>query len=216
MNRPDKSSKACCAGPAVFGLGACDARPSASRPGNLFEAADDATGADGRVEVTLSTRIQLRGYPGADAFMQRMAQAWGLTWGAVRRGARNGDAAGRLARAGCLKSRRSSTNATCCVRKAAAGRRCLTWKVHPRYYIDARGRGLAQGVEGVRRSGSRRPRLELLRDGPEKSVELHELTTSSSKADLDNARATLLKWLDSHYPRHRDPFAYWTDCDRPL
>jgi hypothetical protein len=48
----------------------------------------------------------------------------------------------------------------------------------------------------------------------EKSVEVHELTTSASKADLDNARAALLKWLDEHYPNHRDPFAYWSDCER--
>lgn len=47
----------------------------------------------------------------------------------------------------------------------------------------------------------------------EKSIEVHELTSSSSKADLDNARTTLLKWLDDNYPDHRDPFAYGTDCE---
>lgn len=47
----------------------------------------------------------------------------------------------------------------------------------------------------------------------EKSGEVHEMTSSSLKADLDRARTTLLKWLDEHYPDHRDPFAYWTDCE---
>ena len=87
-------------------------------------------------------------------------------------------------------------------------------KVHPRYYIDAR-KGLGWGKSS---KASDDPDL----DGPdwncfvidrEKSIEVHELTTSSLKADMDNARATLLKWLDENYPKHRDPFAYWSDCE---
>lgn len=219
MNRPDKSSKARAALDQLFsGLAPADARPSASRPGNPFEAADDATGADGRVEVTLSTRIQLRGYPGADAFMQRMAQAWGLTWDAydaVRATATLpvGWRARRLPEVTQIVDERDVLRAE----SSLQGGEMSYLKVHPRYYIDAR-----KGV-GWRKASKASDDPDL--DGPdwncyvmdrEKSVELHELTTSSSKADLDNARATLLKWLDSHYPRHRDPFAYWTDCDRPL
>ncbi|KVV37556.1 nitroreductase [Burkholderia territorii] len=219
MNRPDKSSKARAALDQLFsGMAPADAQQRASRPGNPFEAAGDAAGADGRVEVTLSTRIQLRGYPGADAFMKRMAEAWGLTWGpydAVRATATlpAGWRSRRLPEVTQIVDERDVLRAE----SSLQGGEMSYLKVHPRYYIDAR-----KGV-GWRKASKASDDPDL--DGPdwncyvmdrEKSVEVHELTTSSSKADLDNARATLLKWLDEHYPKHRDPFAYWTDCERPL
>ncbi|MCA8094093.1 nitroreductase [Burkholderia anthina] len=218
MNRPDKSSKARAALDQLFsGMAPADAQ-RASRPGNPFEAADDATGADGRCEVKLSTRIQLRGYPGADAFMKRMAEAWGLDWGTY-------DSVQALAtlpagwRSRRLPEVTQIVDGRDIVRAESSlqGGELSYLKVHPRYYIDAR--------KGFGWSKSSKASDDPDLDGPdwncyvmdrEKSVEVHELRTSSSKADLDNARATLLKWLDEHYPKHRDPFAYWTDCDRPL
>ncbi|AXK67303.1 MULTISPECIES: nitroreductase [Burkholderia] len=218
MNRPDKSSKARAALDQLFsGMAPADAQ-RASRPGNPFEAADDATGADGRYEVKLSTRIQLRGYPSADAFMKRMAEAWGLDWGTY-------DSVQALAtlpsgwRSRRLPEVTQVVDGRDIVRAESSlqGGELSYLKVHPRYYIDAR--------KGFGWSKSSKASDDPDLDGPdwncyvmdrEKSVEVHELRTSSSKADLDNARATLLKWLDEHYPKHRDPFAYWTDCDRPL
>lgn len=218
MNRPDKSSKARAALDQLFsGMAPADAQ-RASRPGNPFEAADDATGADGRYEVKLSTRIQLRGYPSADAFMKRMAEAWGLDWGTY-------DSVQALAtlpsgwRSHRLPEVTQVVDGRDIVRAESSlqGGELSYLKVHPRYYIDAR--------KGFGWSKSSKASDDPDLDGPdwncyvmdrEKSVEVHELRTSSSKADLDNARATLLKWLDEHYPKHRDPFAYWTDCDRPL
>ncbi|MBY4866662.1 nitroreductase [Burkholderia sp. Bp9017] len=218
MNRPDKSSKARAALDQLFsGMAPADAQ-RASRPGNPFEAADDATGADGRYEVKLSTRIQLRGYPSADAFMKRMAEAWGLDWGTY-------DSVQALAtlpagwRSRRLPEVTQIVDGRDIVRAESSlqGGELSYLKVHPRYYIDAR--------KGFGWSKSSKASDDPDLDGPdwncyvmdrEKSVEVHELRTSSSKADLDNARATLLKWLDEHYPKHRDPFAYWTDCDRPL
>ncbi|WP_269502275.1 nitroreductase [Burkholderia sp. IMCC1007] len=218
MNRPDKSSKARAALDQLFsGMAPADAQ-RASRPGNPFEAADDATGADGRYEVKLSTRIQLRGYPSADAFMKRMAEAWGLDWGtydSVQAMATlpAGWRSRRLPEVTQIVDRRDIVRAE----SSLQGGELSYLKVHPRYYIDAR--------KGFGWSKSSKATDDPDLDGPdwncyvmdrEKSVEVHELRTSSSKADLDNARATLLKWLDEHYPKHRDPFAYWTDCDRPL
>ncbi|WP_175770524.1 nitroreductase [Burkholderia anthina] len=218
MNRPDKSSKARAALDQLFsGMAPADAQ-RASRPGNPFEAADDATGADGRYQVKLSTRIQLRGYPSADAFMKRMAEAWGLDWGTY-------DSVQALAtlpagwRSRRLPEVTQIVDGRDIVRAESSlqGGELSYLKVHPRYYIDAR--------KGFGWSKSSKASDDPDLDGPdwncyvmdrEKSVEVHELRTSSSKADLDNARATLLKWLDEHYPKHRDPFAYWTDCDRPL
>ncbi|WP_175720874.1 nitroreductase [Burkholderia anthina] len=218
MNRPDKSSKARAALDQLFsGMAPADAQ-RASRPGNPFEAADDATGADGRYEAKLSTRIQLRGYPSADAFMKRMAEAWGLDWGTY-------DSVQALAtlpagwRSRRLPEVTQIVDGRDIVRAESSlqGGELSYLKVHPRYYIDAR--------KGFGWSKSSKASDDPDLDGPdwncyvmdrEKSVEVHELRTSSSKADLDNARATLLKWLDEHYPKHRDPFAYWTDCDRPL
>ncbi|WP_396333546.1 nitroreductase [Burkholderia anthina] len=218
MNRPDKSSKARAALDQLFsGMAPADAQ-RASRPGNPFEAADDATGADGRYEVKLSTRIQLRGYPSADAFMKRMAEAWGLDWGTY-------DSVQAMATLPAGWRSRRQPEVTQIVdgrdivraESSLQGGELSYLKVHPRYYIDAR--------KGFGWSKSSKPSDDPDLDGPdwncyvmdrEKSVEVHELRTSSSKADLDNARATLLKWLDEHHPKHRDPFAYWTDCDRPL
>ena len=217
MNRPDKSAKARAALDQLFsGMAPADAQQRASsRPGNPFEAAGDAAGADGRVEVTLSTRIQLRGYPGADAFMKRMAEAWGLTWGpydAVRASATlpAGWRSRRLPEVTQIVDERDVLRAE----SSLQGGEMSYLKVHPRYYIDARKRF------GWSKSSKASDDPDL--DGPdwncfvvdrEKSVEVHELTTSSLKADMDNARATLLKWLDEHYPKHRDPFAYWSDCE---
>ena len=217
MNRPDKSSKARAALDQLFsGMAPADAK-SASRPGNPFEAAGDevSTDADGRVEVTLSTRIQLRGYPGADAFMKRMAEAWGLEWGTY-------DSVQAIAKLPAGWRSRRLPEVTQIVdghdvlraESSLQGGETSYLKVNPRYYIDAR-KGFGWGKSS---KASDDPDL----DGPdwncfvidrEKSIEVHELTTSSLKADMDNARATLLKWLDEHYPKHRDPFAYWTDCE---
>ncbi|AWV04587.1 nitroreductase [Burkholderia sp. JP2-270] len=217
MNRPDKSSKARAALDQLFsGIAPADAK-SASRPGNPFEAAGDdvSIDADGRVEVTLSTRIQLRGYPGADAFMKRMAEAWGLEWGTY-------DSVQAIAKLPAGWRSRRLPDVTQIVdghdvlraESSLQGGEMSYLKVNPRYYIDAR-KGFGWGKSS---KASDDPDL----DGPdwncfvidrEKSIEVHELTTSSLKADMDNARATLLKWLDEHYPKHRDPFAYWTDCE---
>ena len=217
MNRPDKSSKARAALDQLFsGIAPADAK-SASRPGNPFDAAGDdvSTDADGRVEVTLSTRIQLRGYPGADAFMKRMAEAWGLEWGtydSVQAIAKlpAGWRSRRLPEVTQIVDERDVLRAE----SSLQGGEMSYLKVHPRYYIDARKRF------GWSKSSKASDDPDL--DGPdwncfvidrEKSIEVHELTTSSLKADMDNARATLLKWLDENYPKHRDPFAYWTDCE---
>ncbi|NTX25564.1 nitroreductase [Burkholderia pyrrocinia] len=217
MNRPDKSSKARAALDQLFsGIAPADAK-SASRPGNPFDAAGDDVSVDasGRVEVTLSTRIQLRGYPGADAFMKRMAEAWGLEWGAY-------DSVQATARLPAGWRSRRLPEVTQIVdghdvlraESSLQGGEMSYLKVNPRYYIDAR-KGFGWGKSS---KASDDPDL----DGPdwncfvidrEKSLEVHELTTSSLKADMDNARATLLQWLDENYPKHRDPFAYWTDCE---
>ncbi|AXF25998.1 nitroreductase [Burkholderia pyrrocinia] len=220
MNRPDKSSKARAALDQLFsGVAPADAK-SASRPGNPFEAEGDDVSAvrdaHGRVEVTLSTRIQLRGYPGADAFMARMAEAWGLEWGTY-------DSVQAIAKLPVGWRSRRLPEVTQIVdghdvlraESSLQGGEMSYLKVNPRYYIDAR-KGFGWGKSS---KASDDPDL----DGPdwncfvidrEKSIEVHEMTTSSLKADMDNARATLLKWLDEHYPNHRDPFAYWTDCER--
>ncbi|MBN3780037.1 nitroreductase [Burkholderia lata] len=219
MNKPDKSSKARAALDQLFsGMAPADAT-RASRPGNPFEAnADDAsagTGGRGGIEVTLSTRIQLRGYPNANAFMKRMAEAWGLEWGMY-------DSVKAIAtlpvgwRARRLPEVTQIVDGHDVLRAESSlqGGEMSYLKVHPRYYIDAR-KGFGWGKSS---KASDDPDL----DGPdwncfvidrEKSIEVHELTTSSLKADMDNARATLLKWLDENYPKHRDPFAYWTDCE---
>lgn len=112
-------------------------------------------------------------------------------------------------------SRRSSTGTDVLrAESSLQGGEMSYLKVHPRYYIDAR-KGFAWGRSSIAADD---PEL----DGPdwhcfvidrEKSGEVHEMTSSSFKADLDRARTTLLKWLDEHYPDHRDPFAYWTDCE---
>jgi hypothetical protein len=220
MNRPDKSAKARAALDQLFSGGAPADAQRASRPGNPFDtAADDvsaASGAHGRVDVTLSTRIQLRGYPNARAFMDRMAQAWGLAWGMYD----NVRAIATLPagwRARRLPEVTQIVDAHDVLRAESSlqGGEMSYLKVYPRYYIDAR--------KGLGWSKSPKASDDPDLDGPdwncfvidrEKSVEVHELTTSASKADLDNARAALLKWLDEHYPNHRDPFAYWSDCER--
>ena len=174
-----------------------------------------ASGGRGRVEVTLSTRIQLRGYPSADAFMKRMAEAWGLEWGtydSIRAVATlpAGWRSRRLPEVTQIVDEHDVLRAE----SSLQGGEMSYLKVHPRYFIDARKRF------GWSKSSKASDDPDL--DGPdwncfvidrEKSIEVHELTTSSLKADMDNARATLLKWLDERYPKHRDPFAYWTDCE---
>ncbi|MGU7780064.1 nitroreductase [Burkholderia sp. PU8-34] len=220
MDRPDKSAKARAALDQLFsGVPPADTK-RASRSGNPFDAPDDGAsvepGVRGRVEVTLSTRIQLRGYPNADAFMKRMAEAWGLEWGAY-----DGVQAAASLPAGWrfrqLPGVTQIVDGHDVLRAESSlqGGEMSYLKVHPRYYIDAR-KGFDWG-----RSGTAADDPEL--DGPdwhcfvidrEKVSEVHELTSSSLKADLDRARATLLKWLDENYPNHRDPFAYWTDCER--
>ncbi|ABK12877.1 nitroreductase [Burkholderia orbicola] len=219
MNRPDKSSKARAALDQLFsGLAPADAKRESPRPGNPFATDDEvssASGGRGGVEVTLSTRIQLRGYPSADAFMKRMAEAWGLEWGtydSIRAVATlpAGWRSRRLPEVTQIVDERDVLRAE----SSLQGGEMSYLKVHPRYYIDARKRF------GWSKSSKASDDPDL--DGPdwncfvvdrEKSVEVHELTTSSLKADMDNARATLLKWLDEHYPKHRDPFAYWSDCE---
>jgi hypothetical protein len=219
MNRPDKSTKARAALDQLFSdLPSTDAN-GGPRPGNPFGAPDIDVSADpnvrGKVEVTLSTRIQLRGYPSAEAFMKRMAEAWGLEWGAY-------DSVQAVAKLPAGWRFRQLPEVTQIVdardvlraESSLQGGEMSYLKVHPRYYIDAR-KGFGWG-------GSSKAADDPDLDGPdwhcfvvdrEKSNEVHEMTCSSSKADLDNARATLLKWIDEHYPHHRDPFAYWTDCE---
>ncbi|KVC77252.1 hypothetical protein [Burkholderia ubonensis] len=219
MDRSDKSAKARAALDQLFsGVPPGDAN-RASRSGSPFDAPDDGADVDpgvrGRVEVALSTRIQLRGYPNADAFMKRMAEAWGLEWGAY-------DSVQAVARLPAGWRFRQLPGVMQIVDRhdvlraesSLQGGEMSYLKVHPRYYIDAR-KGFAWG-----RSSMAADDPEL--DGPdwhcfvvdrEKSGEVHEMTSSSLKADLDRARTTLLKWLDENYPDHRDPFAYWTDCE---
>ncbi|MBR8217456.1 nitroreductase [Burkholderia vietnamiensis] len=219
MNRPDKATRARAALDQLFsGVPSTDAN-GASRPGNPFEAPGSDVSADpnvrGRVEVTLSTRIQLRGYPSAEAFMKRMAEAWGLEWGtydSVQAAAKlpAGWRSRRLPEVTQIVDGHDVLRAE----SSLQGGEMSYLKVHPRYYIDAR-KGFGWGGSSVAADD---PDL----DGPdwhcfvvdrEKANEVHEMTSSSSKADLDNARAALLKWLDENYPHHRDPFAYWTDCE---
>ncbi|KUZ70370.1 nitroreductase [Burkholderia ubonensis] len=219
MDRSDKSAKARAALDQLFsGVAPADAN-RAPRSGSPFDAPDDGAGVDpgvrGRVEVALSTRIQLRGYPNADAFMKRMAEAWGLEWGAY-------DSVQAVARLPAGWRFRQLPGVTQIVDRhdvlraesSLQGGEMSYLKVHPRYHIDAR-KGFAWG-----RSSMAADDPEL--DGPdwqcfvidrEKSGEVHEITSSSLKADLDRARTALLKWLDENYPDHRDPFAYWTDCE---
>ena len=122
MNKPDKSKARAALDQLFSGMAPTDAT-RASRPGNPFEAsADDAsagTGGRGGIEVTLSTRIQLRGYPNANAFMKRMAEAWGLEWGCTTASRPSRRCPSDGERAGCRKSRKSSTDTTCCARRAA-------------------------------------------------------------------------------------------------
>jgi hypothetical protein len=158
MNKPDKSSKARAALDQLFsGMAPADAT-RASRPGNPFEASADGASADtggrGGIEVTLSTRIQLRGYPNANAFMKRMAEAWGLEWGMY-----------------------DSVKAIATLPVGWRARRL------PEVTQIVDGHDvLGQVVEGVRRSGSRRPRLELLRDRSRKvhrSARIDDLVAES-------------------------------------
>jgi len=87
-------------------------------------------------------------------------------------------------------------------------------KVHPRYYIDARkGSGWGQSSRASDDPDLDGPDWRCLVIDRETSGDVHEITSAPFKADLDKARATLLKWLDEHYPEHRDPFAYWSDCE---
>ncbi|MCL4663751.1 nitroreductase [Burkholderia multivorans] len=216
MSRTDKSAKARAALDQLFSDVPTAGGSDGARPGDPFAPASTDAGVRSGLDVTVSTRIQLRGYPNADAFMKRMAEAWGLTWGAYD----NVQAVATLP-AGWRVRRLPGVTQIVDARDVLRAESSLQGgdmsylKVQPRYYIDAR-RGFGWGKSS---RASDDPDL----DGPdwrclvidrETSTEVHEMTSSPSRADLDNARAALLKWLDAHYPRHRDPFAYWTDCER--
>ncbi|KVR43856.1 hypothetical protein [Burkholderia multivorans] len=216
MNRTDKSSKARAALDQLFSDVPPAGGEGAARPGDPFALASGDSGRSGRVDVTVSTRIQLRGYPSADAFMQRMAQAWGLTWGLY-------DAVRAVAtlppgwRVRELPGITQIVDARGVLRAESSlqGGEMSYLKVHPRYYIDARkGTGWGKSSRASDDPDLDGPDWRCLVIDRETSGDVHEITSAPFKADLDKARATLLKWLDEHYPEHRDPFAYWSDCER--
>lgn len=161
----------------------------------------------GRVPVTLSTRIELRGYPNANVFMKKMEAAWSLNWYSVDGAA----AVARLADSWSFTVNEEGVTEVIDPRRRVralskiAGEQQSFLRVLPRYYIGgSRGFVFRGGDETLWELG--------VRDREEAEVSIHWVECDGSREAIESEKSKLLLWLDERYPNHRDPFAYWSDC----
>ncbi|MGS0893343.1 nitroreductase [Burkholderia stagnalis] len=212
MPRSDKSERARAALESLFSGGAGSGAPASARSNDPFSGETPemlAVGSGFRRTVVVSTRVELRGYPSADALMKRMAEAWGIEWTSV-----DNIRASALLPVGWTS--RASDDVTSIVdaknrvraTSSLQGGDLSYLKVLPRYFIEAR-KGLAWRAADEDDALSY---VGYVMDR-ENSAEIHTESSASSEAALRHANAELKKWLDDQYPNHRDPFAYWTDCN---
>jgi hypothetical protein len=176
------------------------------------ESSFDIAGA--RLVVSLLPKVALAGYPSAKAILDQMALAWDaeVTQATPPKGALFvrlpegwGTAWGKDGSQTCVVDRRQ-------IVRAISGQ------------LDEKNSGLLiqQRYEIKLQTGVNFSDLAYEEDSKifwfmvvdhETGLELQH---SSRFTELEESKAEkqkLLEWLDSTFPQHRDPFAYWSDCE---
>jgi hypothetical protein len=211
MSKSEKSALARAQLEAMFaGIPSSDGRET-EIPSDPFEEAgpSDVLASNVRLPVWLSNRIELRGYKNAETFMAQMASTWRLEWLKPE----PGRLVARLP-AGWPFYRKENgiteifdgRGIARAISSIAEGDRSFL-KVLPRYHVE---------VQKLWEIDGREDWCIEVHDRQHIGRFVYSAECSGDEQSLTRARNEVKAWLDENYPQHRDPFAYWSDCERNL